>query len=272
MLHDGRQRNSNECCGAYGHQLSWDEMTWLAHWCFVRGVNWLYPHAFYYSVRGPRWDERPPDVGPHSAWWDRYKLYADACRRLSWLNAGCEHICHTAILGQPHWLPWRSARVCLEHQRDFNYLEERHLWQAARVDADGIHLRGMHYQALILEEVADPRARPALEILERAGRVVHFGQGVTESALLHRLDDLAPPEVRISPAVPGLRVRNIVKDGRQCLMLFNETRPAVNFRVDWPASGPAMMFDPWTGATSAWPDDHQLSLAGHAIRVIVASD
>src|SRR5690606_39934544 len=70
-------------CGAYGHELTWDEMTWLAHWCFIRGVNWLFPHAFYYSVRGPRRDERPPDVGPHAAWWDRYGEYADACRRRS---------------------------------------------------------------------------------------------------------------------------------------------------------------------------------------------
>ncbi|MEZ4719483.1 MAG: hypothetical protein R2851_25875 [Caldilineaceae bacterium] len=47
-LHHGRTRNVNECCGAYGHELTWDEMNWLARWCFVRGVNLLIPHAFYY--------------------------------------------------------------------------------------------------------------------------------------------------------------------------------------------------------------------------------
>ncbi|MCA9886589.1 MAG: hypothetical protein KC708_26645, partial [Anaerolineae bacterium] len=85
-LHHGRTRNVNECCGAYGHELTWDEMNWLARWCFVRGVNLLIPHAFYYSVRGIRRDERPPDVGPNSPWWDRYRAYADSSRRLSWLN------------------------------------------------------------------------------------------------------------------------------------------------------------------------------------------
>lgn len=66
-MHHDRRRNSMECFGAYGRELTWDEMVWLANWCFVRGTNMIIPHAFYYSVRGPRADERPPDVGPNSA-------------------------------------------------------------------------------------------------------------------------------------------------------------------------------------------------------------
>jgi hypothetical protein len=271
MLHIGRQRNSNECCGAYGHQLTWDEMTWLAHWCFIRGVNWLFPHAFYYSVRGPRWDERPPDVGPNAPWWDRYGQYADACRRLSWLNADCQHVCHIAILGQSNALPWRSAKTCFEHQRDFNYLEERYLWQDATVDEDGIHLRGMCYRALIVEGTPDTRARPALGSLERAGRLIHFSGGMTEADLIRRLESV-PRDVRISPSVPGLRVRHIVKDGLHCFMLFNETQPAVEIRVELPVSGPAFVFDPWTGESHALPADQRLALSGHSFRIIVASD
>jgi hypothetical protein len=48
MLHNQRRRNANECCGAYGHELTWAEMNWLARWTFVRGGNLLFPHAFYY--------------------------------------------------------------------------------------------------------------------------------------------------------------------------------------------------------------------------------
>ncbi len=64
MLHGGRRRNANECCGAYGHELTWDEMTWLANWCFIRGVNWLFPHAFYYSVRRPALGRAAAGRGP----------------------------------------------------------------------------------------------------------------------------------------------------------------------------------------------------------------
>ena len=43
MLHLEYRRNSNELYGAYGHNLTWDEMLWLANWCFVRGHNLLVP-------------------------------------------------------------------------------------------------------------------------------------------------------------------------------------------------------------------------------------
>ena len=87
----------------------------------------LIPHAFYYSIRGPRFDERPPDVGPNSSWWNDYKKFADYCRRLCWLNTDSEHICNVAILGEADRLPWRAAKVCFQNQRDFNYLETRDL-------------------------------------------------------------------------------------------------------------------------------------------------
>src|SRR5690606_25674434 len=114
MLHHGRRRNSNECFGAYGHNFTAAEMQWIVDWCFVRGVNLLLPHAFYYSVRGPRFDERPPDVGPNSAWWNGYEKFADYCRRLCWLNTDSEHVCNVAILGEAARLPWRAAKVCFQ--------------------------------------------------------------------------------------------------------------------------------------------------------------
>jgi len=236
----------------------------------VRGVNWLYPHAFYYSVRGPRWDERPPDVGPHSPWWDRYTQYADACRRLSWLNTDGEHVCHIAILGQSNSLPWRPARICFEHQRDFNYLEERHLWQDAQVDPEGIHIRGMHYRALIVEGAFDPRVRPALEKLEQTGRSIHFDD-MTEAELVKRLDLIVPQDVRVFPAVPGVRVRHVIKDGRHCFMLFNEASPAVDIRVELPVSGRALIWNPWTDESFGMPAGNRLSLPGHSFCVIVVS-
>lgn len=123
MVHQGRRRNLNEFCGAYGHELTFGEMKWLADWCLVRGVNLLVPHAFYYSVRGPRRDERPPDVGPHSAWWGDFKRFADYCRWLCWLNTDSRHVCDVAIQCESDHLPWRAAKVLHENQIDFHYLE-----------------------------------------------------------------------------------------------------------------------------------------------------
>jgi hypothetical protein len=151
MVHQGARRNSNELYGAYGHNLTYSEMEWLANWCFVRGQNLLFPHAFYYSVRGPRYDERPPDVGPNSSWWQEYKKFADECRRLSWLNTDSKQVCHVAILCEATLLPDKSAKICYQNQFDFNYLEIRHLGEEARIDETGIHISGMDYNVLIID-------------------------------------------------------------------------------------------------------------------------
>ncbi|MBN1866566.1 hypothetical protein JW916_04670 [Candidatus Sumerlaeota bacterium] len=269
MIHLGRRRNANECCGAYGHELTWDEMIWLARWCFVRGVNQLHPHAFYYSVRGPRREERPPDVGPNSPWWDCYRVHADACRRLSWLNTDARHVCSIAILGRSDRLPWAAAKVCSRHQRDFNYLEERHLFEDARTDEQGIRLGEMHYRALIYEEEPDPRTIEALEPLANAGRLIRFHEGVSENSLIARLDALAPPRARVEPASqPDLRIRHVVKWDADHFILFNEGETPIEFRLrlDW--KGARDLLDPETGIERPLAADATIRLDRYGLTVV----
>jgi len=52
--HHHRERNLNEFAGAYGESLTYEELKWLASWLLIRGCNLLVPHAYYYSMRGPR--------------------------------------------------------------------------------------------------------------------------------------------------------------------------------------------------------------------------
>ena len=272
MIHGGRQRNGNECCGAYGHELTWDEMQWLARWCFVRGVNLLYPHAFYYSVRAPRGDERPPDVGPHSAWWPRYREYADACSRLSWLNTDSTHICDLAILGTSDWLPWRSARGCYEHQMDFNYLEERDLLDRATITADGIRIAGMCYRALILEHTPAVPVLAALAPFDQAGRVFRFSADAPAANLLEQIAKKTAPAVRIEPASPALRVRQVRKCGFSAFLLFNEQKAPLSIRLDLPVHGPRYRFDTVSAQLTELAADAQLALSGHALQVVLVPD
>ena len=266
MIHLGRRRNSNECFGAFGHGFTWEEMKWIVDWCFVRGVNWLFPHAFYYSVRGPRWDERPPDVGPNAAWWGDYRPFADYCRRMCWLNTDSTHVCQIAILGEANRLPWDAAKICQQHQRDFNYLEMRHLWEDAGVDEAGIRLRGMHYRALIIDglEAIPTRALPALERLIRAGRVILWGEAKLamagalrprdEKELLAALDRLATPDL-ITPAHPDIRYRHVVKGGAHYYVLTNEGMQPVTFRAQVAARGAVRLLDPFRLTEADAPGD-----------------
>jgi hypothetical protein len=271
MIHLGRRRNSNEFCGAYGHNFTFKEMKWLTHWLCVRGCNLLYPHAFYYSIRGPRVDERPPDVGPNSPWWGQYKPYADACSRLCWLNTDSTHVCSLAILGLNDHLPWRASKVCFEHQRDFNYLEARHLWEDAQVDAQGVRLAGMHYQAILIDSDIPARAEPAIELLKQAGRVIDCRPGMDEATLVRRIDAVIPPDVTVSPAAPGLRVRHVVKSGLHCYLLFNEGEDVVHVDLKLSVKGQWYELDSQTGQCTASATRSTVTLAPHAHRTLLVT-
>ncbi|MBP7051775.1 MAG: hypothetical protein KBE65_12240 [Phycisphaerae bacterium] len=268
MIHLGRRRNLNEYCGAFGHNFTFEEMKWLANWLLVRGCNTLVPHAFYYSIRGPRIDERPPDVGPNNTWWPEFKPFALATSRLCWLNTDSTHVCELAILGLNDWLPWRAAKVCFQNQRDFNYLEARHLWEDARVDAEGIHLAGMHYRALILEEEPPAKAKPAVDALAQAGRVIRWTESMDAATLVAQVDKLISPDVQVLPASPNLRVRHMRKTGTDYYLFFNEASADLECRLTLSAKGRWVVLDPMTGRGEALSSDDPVRLAGHAMWVL----
>lgn len=269
MIHLGRRRNSNEFCGAYGHNFTFEEMKWLTNWLIVRGCNTLYPHAFYYSVRGPRIDERPPDVGPNSPWWDVYKPYADACRRLCWLNTDSGHVCSLAILGRNDYLTWRAAKVCFQHQRDFNYIEARHLWEDAEVNADGIRIGNMNYRALIVEDEPPKQAESALDMLDNAGRLIRWTNTMNDSELVNRIDRLVPVDVRLSPKSMDLRVRHVIKNGMNCYLLFNEGQQDMRVKLNLSVKGPRFLMDTQTGRRLKLKQDAAIDLSRHELKVLV---
>jgi hypothetical protein len=294
MLHLGRRRNSNECFGAYGHEFTWQEMKWLVDWCFLRGVNLLIPHAFYYSLRGPRRDERPPDVGPHSPWWDDYRRFALYCRRLCWLNTDSRQVCRVAILGADTHLPWAAAKVCYQRQRDFNYLELRHLGEDAEVAAGGVRLAGMHYAALVLDpteelvdavERAGPRAREALAALADAGRLIVWspssavgrlaplGLGDAAAAaspdeLIAALDRHGARDLEISPRHPDIRYRHVVKGGDHYYLLGNEGLAPVTLTPEVPVAGARSLIDPFAGTETALPAPAELVLPAYTTLIV----
>jgi hypothetical protein len=262
----------NEFCGAYGHNFTFEEMQWLANWLIIRGCNLLVPHAFYYSIRGPRIDERPPDVGPNNTWWPQYKPFAQATSRLCWLNTDSTHVCGLAILGLNDHLPWRAAKVCFQHQRDFNYLEARHLWEDARVDGEGIRIAGMHYRALVLEEDPPEKARAAVNTLAKAERIIRWHEAISDSEFIRRIDDRVPPDVQISPNTPSLRVRHVRKAEEDYYLLFNEGAQEAELTLRLSAKGTRSVLDPHSGRHEPLSSDKPLRLAGHAMRVVAVID
>jgi hypothetical protein len=284
MVHLGYRRNSNELYGAYGHNLTLDEMFWLANWCFVRGQNLLIPHAFYYSIRGVRFDERPPDVGPNAKWWPEYKQYADGARRLSWINTDSHQICNVAILCDATYLPENAAKTCFCNQVDFNYLETRLLIEKAEVDKYGVHLAGMVYNVVILDSlIAIPdKIVPVMKNIADAKRLIirssspfaeKFAGAVlykNDNELKIALDKLVKPDITLNPSSSDIRYRHVLKEGFDYLILFNEGNTDVITSINMPVRKSDHWFNPYTCEAKPAVQNEKLVFRPHELKVLIA--
>lgn len=282
MVHMGLRRNSNELYGAYGHNLTYDEMVWLADWCFVRGQNFLIPHAFFYSIRGPRFDERPPDVGPNASWWSKYKEYADACRRLSWLNTDSRQVCRLAILCEANFLPDKSAKICFQHQRDFNYLEINHLWEDAKTDSNGVQIAGMNYGIIIIDSLSDmpTKAIPLLKILAGNGRLVinkysayssWFKGSViyqTPDKMISDIDNKILPDFELTTPSQSIRYRHVMKGNYHYYMVFNEGESAVSTKIKLTTDANRQLLSPFTDECVNLRADETILFKPHELKIL----
>lgn len=269
QAHGSRTRNWNECFGAFGHELTWEEMGWVTNWLFVRGVNGLMPHAFFYSVRGGRGDERPPDVGPNSPWWDRFSSYAAFVRRMGWVLSAGRIDCNVAILASPASLPWRAAKACFTHQRDFLYLDSDTLLEQAEVSAKGVRVGDAFYRAVILDGPATLNGTALDKLMPaiRSGRVLTWPDyvegwpgGGTEADLIDALDALAPRDVQVQPAYPSLRYTRTRHPEGWVYVFANEGETPVSAELEVAAPGERRWWDPWNGAQIERPGG-ELALA-----------
>ncbi|MCX8064983.1 MAG: hypothetical protein N3G21_07405 [Candidatus Hydrogenedentes bacterium] len=256
-IHYRKSRNLNECFGAYGWELTYEEMEWLTGWLLIRGVDMLVPHAFYYSIEGPRRNERPPDVGPNSKWWDRYKTYADKCRRLCWLNGVGELVVDVAVLVDGYRLPWSVARILLENQVDYLYLDFATLIENGEVYNNKISVGNLEYSLIVCEDLDEipKEVLKKLEVAINEGRCVFYGKEISglkkgfsdKDSFINYVRSLVEPDVFIYPANSGLRYRHVKYKSLDVYVFFNESRGVIEGKISVKTKGDYMWFDPNTG-------------------------
>lgn len=267
MLHTNRRRNANEFCGAYGHDFKFEEMQFLANWLIIRGCNLLMPHAFYYSIRGPRKDERPPNLGLHSDWWgDSFTAFAQGCRRLSWLNTDSQHICHVAILGEHHALPWDSAKVCFQNQIDFNYLDVDDLVKCEISDNQTLQIANQVYRVLIVPHDAPAIIQEKLKPIGNQIQIVYWQNDAT--ALMEQLGAVLPPSPFTDIKEKGLRIRQVKKQGINWYILHNETK--TSFTTQLELTGKSYEMNPATGEMTDFSGE--LVMDGYKLLVIAQEE
>jgi hypothetical protein len=257
----GRRRNANECFGCCGPidnpwAFTAADMKWYLDWLLVRGVNLIFPHAFYYSVEGERrYGERPPDVGPNNIWWDDYAAIAGYIGRMCWLNTDSTEDVDIAVLAQDDRLPWRVCRELYRHQAGFHYLPLEYL------DAR----RSKLYRVLLCEASLDPDSlKPSIakalrSHLEGGGKLVVapaegggrpfpgalYAGSPDEAAMLAL--GLSSRASRTEPQASELRVSHLIKEGEHFFMLVNEGNSDLRTRLFLPVAGSVERWDPWTG-------------------------
>ncbi len=241
--HLGRRRNANECFGVcVRDRISWyftgADMKWYIDWLGIRGVNLYVPHAFYYSVRGRRKEERPPDVGPNNIWWKHYRRFSDYMKRLSYLMTDAVNGARVAVLCDNNRVPYKELAVLYENQIEFNYLPVALLPQC-KVEYGKLCIREYRYDMVLnlLGEAA------TLQIKESSdGSCVQVTDCVETILSQEQFRS-----VKIENRSPGLRVVTLKKEGKELLLFSNEGEDEIFTKVNVPWDGKLIFVDLWNG-------------------------
>ena len=258
--HRGRKRNLNECFACGGkNMIEWsfnaDDMKWTMDWLFVRGVNMLVPHAFFYSLNGDRrFGERPPDVGFNNIWWKHYEAFSNYIKRMSYMMTDSVNQTGVAVLCRSDFLPFDIVKPLYENQIEFNYLEEELLKDGSCKIADGkIKIASQCYDTLVIEDISLMCAEIE-KFAQKGGKVIAYNpKGVDldnniitvktfEETVMHLEKDLV-----ITPPCKDLRVSHIEKNGEHFYILVNEGEKAISGDITFSVGEEVTVFDPWKG-------------------------
>lgn len=228
----GRRRNANECFGACCRdgvpwRLSGADIKWYTDWLAVRGVNLFVPHAFYGSIAGRRVNERPPDVGPHSIWWEHYRLWSTYWRRLSCLMTDADLHAEAAVLCRNRDLHPEEVRFLYENQIGFQYLPQS-FWAECEERDGALYCRGRRYTAVL----GAPELFPTVARLNLRTAV---------------------PDCRCSVRQPFLRCARFTRAGVECWLLVNEGEAEIRTELLLPTRQHLGQYDLWCGAARQCP-------------------
>ena len=221
----GRKRNSNECFGACNREgnpwhFTGSDMKWYIDWLAARGVNLFIPHAFYYSLRGKRSGERPPDVGPGNIWWLHYGKWATYMARLSCLRAEAKTNPKVAVLCRNRDLHPEVAAKLLKNQIEFMYLPES-LWPECAEKEGKLFCRDKVFEVVMGPENLFPG-------------VPHDFPGI-------------PRECSCDPPQPELRVIPLDWQGQRMWLCVNEGSHPLETELTLEGKLPLGQYDLWTG-------------------------
>ncbi|MEK3888768.1 glycosylhydrolase-like jelly roll fold domain-containing protein [Bacillus sp. FSL K6-3431] len=269
--HRGRRRNLNEVLGVCGQGNGWNlsggDMKWYFDWLFVRGVNLISPHAFYYSIEGrSRSHERPPDVGANNIWWPYYKQFSTYIKRLSWLMTDSVNQAQIAVLCEEDFLPWKIVKPLYENQIEFNYLEES-LLHTIVIDEGKLCIEKQVYHAILIEDISRFNSKTMLlleNFIEKGVSVFVLSENEIAGAKLtsmhsicENLEDEIGRETMLVPACKNIRISKVEKENKTFYLLINEGETNFGGKLQMKGVGSVQKWDPWKGTIEDVPIQSQ---------------
>ena len=230
----GPDRSVTEIFGAYGWQLSLDEVKWLSDWSAVRGITDFLLHAVFSSVRGNRAYESEPDVGWHNAWWPHLPVVLRYLARMTLLNRALAEDPGVAVLVADDVAPDAEVAWLYRNQVPFTYVPAEDLELDLGHPGHPRAVAGaIEFAAVLVPEAA--AAHPL------AQRLADARVRVTRHA--STLGDLAPAWLAVrSGRRADLRVRHGSLAGRTAALVTNEGEGPIVLDA-----GTVELWDPWNG-------------------------
>ncbi len=245
--HRGKRRNGNECFGCCGERqdpylFTEKDMRWYLNWLFVRGVNLVYPHAFYYSIREDRGDERPPEVGLNNPFWPQYHKMSDFIKRMCYLNTDSVNQTSLAILCGEDELSWQLAKPLFTNQIEFNYLE-RDLLAECRIIDGVIEIAQQQYSTLIVDsrdvELLGASQREIVDNFAKGGGKVIIVDGdnvekdnAKSASYLNEVECSISRNAMFTGDTYELRYSHLRKGDDEFMLLDNEGMNDISFNAE----------------------------------------
>jgi hypothetical protein len=209
--------------------LNFTEMRRIANYQYVRGINMIVQHAFYFSIREERMWECPPSQFYQNPYWKHYSLFSDYIARLSYILTRGNHIADIAIYypianAQCSQTPfdWQCseehdvflqnvANSLLEAQVDFDFVNDEAF---EIVEKNTLKVNDEYYNAVIIPDVKHMPYKTLLKLYELSenGVAVIFIRNLpkycTELNMQKQFDELLGRIMILSNT--SLMARNII--------------------------------------------------------------
>ena len=278
----GKPWSWTESFAAYGCALTLEEMKWITDFQFVRGINLLISGQTVLSTTGHYMGFIRPMFGRENPLFRHMDLYHAYTARLSYLlSLGTPAI--RAALYFPVRDIWAGgdeldriagsndalARTLLEHQCDFDMIDDDLLEDAATTVHDGcVHAGPMRYDTVYVSRTRhmSDGSREKLTRFIGAGGSVYWvdnrnTSGAPAGSTSIELDELerrhVEPLVDVRPANAGVRVcRRDVENGTLYFLtnegagVGKEDAVATDATIVFKDTRPVIRIDPETGASS----------------------